>query len=65
VRAVVWCGSGDAVVLADRVADAAERLDWRQGPEGEPADLADQREELGDAVASGVGGWDGVGQVAS
>jgi hypothetical protein len=27
VRAVVACGSGNAVVLADRVADAAERLD--------------------------------------
>jgi hypothetical protein len=33
------------VVLAKRVADAAERLDGRQVPEGEPADYTDQRQE--------------------
>jgi hypothetical protein len=37
----------------ERVADAAERLGGWQGPEGQSADLADQRQELGDAVAAG------------
>ena len=44
------CGSGNAVVLADRVADAAEPLD---GSEGQPPDVADQRQQ----VCPGVPGY--------
>jgi hypothetical protein len=30
-------------------------------PKGQPADLADQRQQLGDAVAAGFGWWKGSG----
>jgi hypothetical protein len=61
-----WCAGGSgAVVLADRVAYAAERLDGWQVPEGQSADRADQRQQFGDAVAAGFGWWKGVVTVAS
>jgi hypothetical protein len=57
VRAVVTCGSGDAVVLADRVADAAQRVTGlKRDVVGDPPDGADQGEQFGDAVACSGGG---------
>jgi hypothetical protein len=57
VRAVVTCGSGDAVVLADRVADAAQRVTGlKRDVVGDPTDGADQGEQFGDAVAR-IGWW--------
>ncbi|HET6686208.1 MAG TPA: hypothetical protein VFH02_06755 [Jiangellaceae bacterium] len=56
------CGCQAPSYSWNGVPDPAQCLDGRQGPEGEPADLADQRQKLGDAVASGGGTAGGRGR---
>jgi hypothetical protein len=61
VRAAASCGSG-AVVLCEQVRDAPDRVIRRERDVvGEPADRVDQREQIGPAVAAGLGWWESCG----
>jgi hypothetical protein len=67
VRAVVTYGSVVVaevlpIMLAERVTDAAgDVVVGERAVERDRADSVDQGEDVGDAVAARLGGWDGLG----